>query len=415
MSDAYLVSIYKNMTNTDFLNITNNNLILQTANIDKLFISGNSLLNNQVVVSKTLTNTYSNYNSNLTINNNLISNQLSISNIYSSGNINILSNLSALGITVTNYSYINACTTGNILDVSNQIIVPKLYTSTICSKLLTLNLNGSVINIGNGNSIINFIGDTISENINNIYGNYKLISLNVSSTQPLIGKDRGNLSGIRIYNSTGFGYITTSTDGSAILVKAPNALQMSYMMLLDNSYNLQVSGYTTIYNTGTINSSINISGNSIINSSIFVSQNSTIPTLNINTSLIGNNSNNLNVYINRNTTVISTIFSSNLSTSNISINNQLYYTGKNCTMNSIVGQNIFTSNVNSLISFSANTLLANSSIIINNCNVSSLVNISNNYNNLNYLAPFDFINHDPYPNTSQNIHLIISKSIFKIY
>jgi NDP-sugar pyrophosphorylase family protein len=78
--------------------------------------------------------------------------------------------------------------------------------------------------------------------------------------------DIGNLSGIQIYgNNTSIGYIRTNTTASRFEIKTPVDITSNYITVIDNNYNLNISGSSILQNNVSIFSNLYISSVGIIN------------------------------------------------------------------------------------------------------------------------------------------------------
>ena len=348
-----------------------------------LYISNNTIINNNLTLNSSLnvsnnTNIIQNLTTLSLINNNLLSNNISVnSNLLINGN-NIISNninISNISIITNSSTILSSLNVNDTVNIQNTLYLNNINLSTI---------NAANINIGNPYSIIKINGTTISLLSNNLEVVDKYISLNynTSSLGPI---DIGNNCGLLISGISGDGFLRTNTTSTLFEMKAP-LNNLNYPVILDSNNNLNITGTTLIYGNTTINSSLNISNNSIfnislINNNLFIStfanlQNITLlSSLYISTfSIINNNTTiNNNLYVSGSTNINSSItMLSNLVANNYYCNNVSLLSDLIISNNSILGQSTILSNINCL----SNNILTNVSIN-SNLTISAYTNLYN--------------------------------------
>ena len=258
-SELLLSQKYRKMLNLDKVDNTSDaNKIINITQVSNL----QSILDSKVNISG------SNILSNVTINSNLyVSGIANLTNTYINSSLNVSSNATFYGPLQSNTMIISGDSTINAsLYVSGYAQLNNgLYTSTINGLNNQLNIYADNIIIGTTGSIVTINGtSTYVAKTEDMY-NGKIITLNYDSntSQPA---DIGNDSGIYIVGSNGDGYIKTSSDASRFLIKSPNDITSNYIAVLYINNNFQVSGTAFIYGNCTLNSDINISGQTNINS-----------------------------------------------------------------------------------------------------------------------------------------------------
>lgn len=377
-SDLNLISTYKKIIGLEnILSTTSGVTFLGKSTINSsLYISNNTIINNNLTLNSSLnvsnnTNIVQNITSLSLLSNNLISNNISVnSNLLISGN-NIINN----NINISNISIINnASSILSSFNVNDTVNIQNiLYLNNI--NLSTINANN--INIGNPYSIIKINGTTISLLTNNLEVVDKYISLNCN-TSSLAPLDIGNNCGLLISGISGNGYFRTNTTSTLFEMKAP-LNNLNYPVILDSNNNLNITGSALIYGNTTINSSLNISNNSIcdislINNNLFISTNANL----------------------QNTTLFSSLYISTFGiiNNNMTINNNLYVSGN--------------TNINSSITLLSN--LVGNNYICNNVSILSDLLISNNsiLNNSTILSNINCLSNNILTNVSINSNLTIS-------
>ena len=348
-----------------------------------LYISNNTIINNNLTLNSSLnvsnnTNIIQNLTTLSLINNNLLSNNISVnSNLLINGN-NIISNninISNISIITNSSSILSSLNVNDTVNIQNTLYLNNINLSTI---------NAANINIGNPYSIIKINGTTISLLSNNLEVVDKYISLNcnTSSLGPI---DIGNNCGLLISGISGDGFLRTNTTSTLFEMKAP-LNNLNYPVILDSNNNLNITGTGLIYGNTTINSSLNISNNSIfnvalINNNLFIStfanlQNITLlSSLYISTfSIINNNTTiNNNLYVSGSTNINSSItMLSNLVANDYYCNNVSLLSDLIISNNSILGESTILSNINCL----SNNILTNVSIN-SNLTISAYTNLYN--------------------------------------
>jgi acyl-[acyl carrier protein]--UDP-N-acetylglucosamine O-acyltransferase len=324
-----------------------------------------------------------------------------LSNLSVSNNTNLLGNLYVSGFSLINS---NASINSNLYvsglaKFNNGIITPIINASGN-----TLNINGSIINIGNSNSIINIIGTTNYIASNNLVLVDKIISLNLN-TSTGTGFDIGGLSGIEILGTSGTGFIKTTSDATQFQICPPTGGPTMYIATVDLNNNLFISGVTTLNNNTTlysqlfvsgttningnitINSNLNISGDTILNgsttisSSLYVSGNAIF---NANTTILGILTVSGNTIINGNTTIMGSLTVSGMSILNGSttIMTNLFVSGNttlqgNTTFGSSLNISGYT-NINGTASFNSNLLINSNAIFNGDSTILSSMTVSNN-------------------------------------
>jgi hypothetical protein len=245
-NDFKLQQKYRSMLSLDQVdNIADINKVFNISQITNL----NTILNQKVNITNT----------------SLISNGTINSDLYISGNTNIM----GTGTVISNLNVLNSSLCNNLIVNNNTLlngqttILSSLYVSGTCTlnnvNINTINgnnlfINGSTINIGTANSIINMNGTYIT-NSQSVYED-KLITLNyISSTNN--PADIGSSSGIQILGTSGNGYIKTNLTADRFLIKAPLGDNVdSFIATFDSDNNFNVSGNSLFYGNKIINSNL---------------------------------------------------------------------------------------------------------------------------------------------------------------
>jgi len=421
--DNTLIEKYKTMINLDNLLYTNNSILYKSPlNINNnLFISTTSNIQNISVNSNLLVNNITNNINSITINSNLnVSSNTIFCNITSNSlnfsNLNISNNLTISNISILN----NNTTILSSLLVSRPTTLNTVKTLNISPINNVLNINATNINIGNVGidmSNVNFNGTISSIITNELNVVDKLVSFNANITN-LTAIDIGNNAGLEILGTTSPGYIRTSNNSSYYELKYPNNNSIYLINILDSNNNLYITGSTLLYNNNTIksslnvsnnlltqnlsiNSSLNISYNTILNNSVSINNNlfiSSLSLLNNNVSMYKNLNLNNNLYTN-NLSMLSCNVSNNSLLNNTSLLSSFYVNNNNIiTQNATVSSALNVSNIsifnnvslNSSLNISNNTILLNNTTLlsslyvssnskfINNSTILSNLNVSNN-------------------------------------
>jgi len=426
--ETNLINIYKKMMGLDnILNISGNSALIGSLSINSTFyVSGMAYLSKSASVLSNL------YVSNVTIINNALSlnSSLNVSGVTllipSSGSVTVGSSLNVSGNTIilgtlsvygSSINLVGNTTIPSFLNVSGSASFKNsMIIENINSINNTINLQGPTINIGNSSSTVfingtaTYIASTTLQLID------KLIYINVDPTTTS-AIDTGNLSGIEILGTSGFGYLQTNINSSRFIIKPPANPDSGYLIIQDVNNNMSLSGNSILNNLTSIGSSFNVSSNSLIYgnttilASLYVSNNSTIQgsntlnsSLNIlnqtflnNTTLLSNLNILNNTNISNNISLNSLLFVSNntILNGNVTINNFLNISNNSIINSSnLVNNSLFVSNnsifgntsILSSLLVSSNTTIQNSVTNLSNFNVNKTSCINGNFNvNSNFL------------------------------
>ena len=426
--ETNLINIYKKMMGLDnILNISGNSALIGSLSINSTFyVSGMAYLSKSASVLSNL------YVSNVTIINNALSlnSSLNVSGVTllipSSGSVTVGSSLNVSGNTIilgtlsvygSSINLVGNTTIPSFLNVSGSASFKNsMIIENINSINNTINLQGPTINIGNSSSTVfingtaTYIASTTLQLID------KLIYINVDPTTTS-AIDTGNLSGIEILGTSGFGYLQTNINSSRFIIKPPANPDSGYLIIQDVNNNMSLSGNSILNNLTSIGSSFNVSSNSLIYgnttilASLYVSNNSTIQgsntlnsSLNIlnqtflnNTTLLSNLNILNNSNISNNISLNSLLFVSNntILNGNVTINNFLNISNNSIINSSnLVNNSLFVSNnsifgntsILSSLLVSSNTTIQNSVTNLSNFNVNKTSCINGNFNvNSNFL------------------------------
>lgn len=438
-SNDYLLSVkYKNMCGLNNIitsNNSNSTIFLGSTTVNSnLNISNTSIFQNIVLINSNLTtfkNTIlnkTNLNNNFFISGTSLINNLSCSsNLFGANNMFINSNLNIQNAVLNNLTLFSTLNVSDVCTLSNGIFVNNISS-------LSLTIDGNIITIGNSNSIVDIIGTSVYISNSEFELKNRIITVNSSSNFSAL--DIGNLCGIEIYGNNSTGYLRTNNLANRFEIKTPLDITSNYIALVDNNYNLIISGATILQDNVSILSNLNISSNSIFNNllirsnftisgntllnnvylnSINVSSNSlfnrdlNIYNLNISGfSIINNNSTfgsslNLNTSIFGNCSILSSINASSnvILNNNVSINSNLNLNNNiiqgsvtvgsqlNIINNTLINQSTFLSNLNILGNTNIKNASVSSSLYVNgSTNISGNITFGSNLNtNLNIILP----------------------------
>ena len=351
--------------NGDVINeslIINNNCIC-----NNLFVSDNANISSDIVVSNISTNNIfindSIHTSNITSNNLLVRDKIIVNNDFYCNNT---------------YSHIN--------NTSNNIVANNINCINITATSIV-----STIPDSDANSIINIKTDKLDIYANNIIFNGTTINI---LTEQLYIKDKNIISNtedrpgyhsMNILGISGNGFIRIDDNIQRYQIKAPLNEGINYMVEIDKSENIYISGKSNINNI-TVMSNININDNSVFNSDLNVSDFINIKTdltilknTYLNNITVGNTSKvNLN---------ISSMFATcnNLLCDNLSINSSMYI-NKSAILTNMVTNNLTCDNINN-INYTVNDIIKSNNLLTkNNMTISSNLFVSTQTTIYNDLA-----------------------------
>jgi hypothetical protein len=267
-----------NFSNEDIVLINKDLSIDKSLTLDSdtaSFINGGIVLNGEYNISS-VSLFFSNVITNST---NVIVNKLVNSNDCNTTDLLTVTSFNAIvSSKIEGVNTVNCTENINIktLTTTNDIMCNgKIYADIIKSdsELYVSIPDNEIVNIGNIDSSIVFVGNVVNKNTNQVDILNKNIVLNFQNEN-----DIGNNAGIEIKGDISNGYILTDNLGERFLIKLPDIDEINYIALLDTNYGFYVTG-TSTFDGETFASmkGLNVNGNNLtVENNLTMNKNSII-------------------------------------------------------------------------------------------------------------------------------------------